>query len=583
MADFTIGAKLSLDYGNVVTTVKTVRQELKLAADNAALISRQFGATSKEAIEAAKQVAKLKDELGDAKSLVDAFNPDTKFRAFGASINTVVGGFTALQGVLGLIGVESEDVQKALLKVQSALAISQGISQLQEGLQTFKNLGAVIQATTLFQKANNVVTAIATTIMRAFGASTTGTATSMNVLKGAIIATGIGALVVLLGVAAQAMGLFSDETEGAAKSQEELKKQIELTNAALERETSFLSNEAKLELANAKRRGATPREIFEIEQKYRVLNFKATERAYNELLDKNSEQGRKLLQQLKDQNTDGQVAQINFETQENERKKQAAEKAAQEAKAFQEKLNKKLEDEQRKKAARFTESGGPGGGLNIGIPKTIEQIQIENEIAARAEARLALDAYTQYTIETDKLFTEIKMRNAQERMDADQAEYDAKVNLANATIGVLGALSNVFGKQTAAAKILALAEIASGTAVAFIQGLDIAQKSAKGTGPAAAFAFPIFYATQIAAIIGAVAKAKSALGGGGPSITGPTTGLATSAPLQPQRAQNQTTQLDQASINALGSATTRAFVLETDVSNNQERVRRLNRAAKLGG
>jgi hypothetical protein len=45
----------------------------------------------------------------------------------------------------------------------------------------------------------------------------------------------------------------------------------------------------------------------------------------------------------------------------------------------------------------------------------------------------------------------------------------------------------------------------------FIQGLDIAQKGAKATGPAAPFAFPIFYAAQIAAVLGAAGKAKAIL------------------------------------------------------------------------
>jgi hypothetical protein len=47
-------------------------------------------------------------------------------------------------------------------------------------------------------------------------------------------------------------------------------------------------------------------------------------------------------------------------------------------------------------------------------------------------------------------------------------------------------------KGTAAAKAAALAEIAIGSAIGLINGLDIAQKSAKGNGPAAAFAFLSF-------------------------------------------------------------------------------------------
>jgi hypothetical protein len=68
-----------------------------------------------------------------------------------------------------------------------------------------------------------------------------------------------------------------------------------------------------------------------------------------------------------------------------------------------------------------------------------------------------------------------------------------------ANIGKLGGLSALF-KRYRSSKAAALAEIAIGSAIGLINGLDIAQKSAKGTGPAAAFAFPIFYATQVAAV-----------------------------------------------------------------------------------
>jgi hypothetical protein len=45
--------------------------------------------------------------------------------------------------------------------------------------------------------------------------------------------------------------------------------------------------------------------------------------------------------------------------------------------------------------------------------------------------------------------------------------------------------------------------------------------------------------------------------------------------------QAATTTLNQGQINQIGNTAARAFVLETDVSGNQERVRRLNRAARI--
>lgn len=579
MADTVIGAKLTADVSGAITNVKNFKQELRLATEQVVEMNAKFGATSKEAAAAAQKAAQLKDAIGDAKSLVDAFNPDTKFRAFGASINTVVGGFTALQGVMGLIGVESEETQKALLKVQSALAISQGFSQLQEGLQTFKNLGAVIQATTIFKKADNVVTAIATTLMRLFSGSTVAAAGSMKILKVAIAATGIGLLVIALVAAADALGFFSDKSDEAADSQEKLKNQIEGVNESLAAQGNFFANEEKLEIAKAKRRGASEAEVFAIQQKYRQLNYDATVEAYDKVKNLDEVEAAKLRKQLDAQNIAGQVAQIDFETKENERRLAAA-------KDLQDKLKKQRDDARKQEVADALEelkrknAGFTGAGSGVDRVQTPEQLQLELDIAARAENRRDLDAYIAYSTESYNLFTEIHGRNVAERIANEQAEFDLKLELASRTVDILGVLSNLVGTQTAAGKILALAQIAQGTAVAFIQGLDIAQKSAKGTGPAAAFAFPIFYATQIAAILAAVAKAKSALGGGGPNVSSP---ALVNAPLVPQKPVQQTTTLDQNSLNAIGNATTRSFVLESDITNNQEKISRLNRQARLGG
>jgi hypothetical protein len=74
----------------------------------------------------------------------------------------------------------------------------------------------------------------------------------------------------------------------------------------------------------------------------------------------------------------------------------------------------------------------------------------------------------------------------------EQAKFDLKINLYNQAASALGGLGALFKKNTAAAKVAALAEIAIGSATGLINGLDIAQKTAKGTGPAAAFAFPLF-------------------------------------------------------------------------------------------
>jgi len=65
--------------------------------------------------------------------------------------------------------------------------------------------------------------------------------------------------------------------------------------------------------------------------------------------------------------------------------------------------------------------------------------------------------------------------------------------------------------------------------------------------------------------------------GGGAGGSAPSMETIT-APIKPQA---QTTTLSSQSINQIGVASSRAFVLETDVTNNQERIQRLNRAARI--
>lgn len=191
--------KLDKAFEDTDASVKSLRTQLKEAQAQVGLMADKFGATSKEAVNAAKRAADLKDRIGDAKALTDAFNPDAKFKAVASSLAGVAGGFSALQGAMALFGNENKDVEKALLKVNAAMALSQGLQAVGESVDSFKQLGAVIKSTTTFQELNNAATKTAAATQRAFGIATVETSTGFKVLKGAIVATGIGALVVALG------------------------------------------------------------------------------------------------------------------------------------------------------------------------------------------------------------------------------------------------------------------------------------------------------------------------------------------------------------------------------------------------
>ena len=157
--------------------------------------------------------------------------------------------------------------------------------------------------------------------------------------------------------------------------------------------------------------------------------------------------------------------------------------------------------------------------------RDLELQSVENDEVKRLEI---IKKYADAESEIDREVTENKKAEL-------LARQTAQIEFAQALGSAFGALSGLLKQGTAAAKAAALAEIAIGTGVGFINALDIAQKTAKGTGPAAAFAFPIFYATQVAAVLSAASRAKAILksgsgGGGGSDTSAPSPAPITAAP-----------------------------------------------------
>lgn len=170
----------------------------------------------------------------------------TMTQKLGGALDGAAAGFSLVQGVMGAFGSESAEVEKLLLKVQSAMAISQGIQGIQQAIPAITAFGAAIKTQAI---------------------------TALTTLRGALITTGIGALVVALGFAANAMGLFGDSTEDTEKEQKKLDDQLEKTNKRLEDQKNLtetvsqtLDNRVRRELIDAKKRGASEAELSKIQK-----------------------------------------------------------------------------------------------------------------------------------------------------------------------------------------------------------------------------------------------------------------------------------------------------------------------------
>ena len=152
--------------------VKPLKKQLREATQELQVARQRFGEFSTEAVNAAQKVALIRDEIEDANESAQLFDPGKRFQALTTAASTAAGGIAAVQGAMALFGGESQEVEKALLKVQSAMALSPGLSQLKD----ISKVGAQLKTTFI------------------------GLTTGVNGFKKALIATGIGALVVAVGL-----------------------------------------------------------------------------------------------------------------------------------------------------------------------------------------------------------------------------------------------------------------------------------------------------------------------------------------------------------------------------------------------
>ena len=621
MAQENVGINITVG-GNTDQALGSLKAQLREATAEVTKLSEQFGASSKEAVGAAKRAAELKDRIGDAKSLIDAFNPDAKFKALTASLSGVAGGFSALQGAVGLFGKENEDLQKTLLKVNSAMALSQGLQAVGESIDSFKQLGTVIKT--------QVVSAFST-------------------LRGALIATGIGALAIGIGLVAAnfdkvkkavlnlvpglaQVGTFFTSIINKVTDFVGVTSQAERALASLEKTTKRGNEgiEARIKVLTAQ--GGKEKEIYALskQQGENELTFLRAKLKTKEGL---NEEELKKFRDLKTQQAvlDAQEQKrINEAAAENAKKSaDASKEASARGKADADARKKDIEDrlsaekealqklsdlrnqlflstfkdENEKKKAELNLAFIQEKDEILANTKITEDTRNQLIIAARlklnadldaiaatekekkdaADAKLLEDSAARMQKEDEDEFNALKSKNkklfeenvafkeADNKVDKLSAEQ--KIALAQQTADALMAVSSILGKETAAGKALAI----SAALINTYQGISAGVKLGF---PAAIPAVALAAATGFSAVKNIIATKVPGASSGGGSGNMATPNLNAAAPIAPP--QPQTTTLSNQSINALGNQATRAYVIESDVTSSQQRIAAIQQRARFG-
>lgn len=124
--------------------VQSMRTQLRQATQDAQQMAEKYGVMSNQAIAAASKAGELKDQIGDINTVITAFSADSKFTVVAGALQQAAGAASIVTGSMALLGVESKETEAMLLKVQGALALTQGLATIKEMGASFTALRAVI-------------------------------------------------------------------------------------------------------------------------------------------------------------------------------------------------------------------------------------------------------------------------------------------------------------------------------------------------------------------------------------------------------------------------------------------------------
>ena len=192
----------------------SIRSQLRECREQLALMEADGKRGTEEYKRMQQEAGRLTDALGDAATQARILAHDNgNLQGLISGISGVTGAVTAAQGAMSLFIGENENLQKAMLKVQSLMSITMGLQQVYNTINKDSAFMLVIVA-----KAKDALTAANARLAAALGISTVAAQALMATLTLGLSAA-ITAIVVLI-------SKFSSESAKANKAQEEFNKKV---------------------------------------------------------------------------------------------------------------------------------------------------------------------------------------------------------------------------------------------------------------------------------------------------------------------------------------------------------------------
>ena len=178
----------------------------------------------------AAEAASYSDSIGDARQAIRLLSSDTATLDAGIeAFQGLAGAASIATGVMGMLGSENEDVQKAILKVQSAIGILNGVQAIANTLN--KDSILMLKLKQFWESANAKTTVVATTATTANTVVTnanriaTQAWNTVKAISKALLGDFTGLILVGAGALATYAMFTDDSTEADKKNADALKDQ----------------------------------------------------------------------------------------------------------------------------------------------------------------------------------------------------------------------------------------------------------------------------------------------------------------------------------------------------------------------
>ena len=214
-----------------------------------------------------------------------------------SELGSVAGAVGDVSAAFILLGGGGGPLEETVQNIEKGIGISMAFKGAIEGTQSgMKLFNNVIKNSTAFQKLNNATTVIATTIMGLFSKSVDTTSKSFKFLKGAIIATGIGALVVGVGLLIANFDKIKNSIMGISEASKDLQATTKATTELNKKNLETLNNQENI----LKLQGKTEREILmmKIDGQKKVVESIKNELAAQKVVNEEKIQGSKRNQRV---------------------------------------------------------------------------------------------------------------------------------------------------------------------------------------------------------------------------------------------------------------------------------------------